>query len=177
MSPAEIRFRYEKNRKPEIVYAQNSDGLRFNVSHSLGLAVIVVSLGRAVGVDIEKVNPKLEYLEIARRFFSEREYQALIALSPSERQRAFFACWTRKEAFLKATGVGLSYSLSEFSVSIAPDGPAAIEEVKADPSAVGHWSLANLGPENGYEGTLAFERAPCRIERWCWNDTDHLWLA
>lgn len=177
MSPAKIRFRYEKNGKPEIVYAQNSDGLRFNVSHSSGLAVIVVSLGRAVGVDIEKVSPKLDCLEIARRFFSEREYAALIALSPSERQQAFFACWTRKEGFLKATGQGLSYSLSEFSVSISPDGPAAIEEVKADPSAVLRWSLANLRPEDGYEGTLAFESAPCRIERWCWNASDHLCFA
>jgi len=177
MSPEEIRFRYEKNGKPEIVYAQNPDGLRFNVSHSLGLAVIVVSLGRAVGVDIEKVSPKLEYLEIARRFFSEREYQALIALPPSEQQQAFFVCWTRKEGFLKAIGVGLAYSLSEFSVSIAPDAPAAIEEVKADPNAVLHWSLANLRPEDGYEGTLAFERAPCRIERWCWNATDRLCFA
>ena len=169
LAPAEIRFRYETNGKPEITDVQNSSGLRFNVSHSAGLAVIGVSSGRAVGVDIEKVSPKPECLEIARRFFSERENQALLALSVGERQRAFFACWTRKEAFLKATGEGLSYSLSEFSVSVAPDGPATIQELKADPNAVLGWSLANLRPDDGYVGTLAFEAAPCHIERWCWN--------
>lgn len=171
MPPGDIRFRYEKNGKPEITELQNSHGLRFNVSHSSALAVIAVSSGRAVGVDIEKVNPKLECLDIARRFFSKRECLALSTTSAGEQKRAFFACWTRKEAFLKATGEGLSYSLSEFSVNVAPDQPALIEEVKADPQAVLRWSLANLRPEDEYLGTLAFERGPCRIERHCWNTT------
>ena len=169
MLPVEIRFRYERNGKLEIAEMQNSEGLRFNLSHSSGLAVIAVSSGRAVGVDIEKVSPKPECLEIARRFFSEREYQALSAIGESERQRAFFACWTRKEAFVKAIGDGLSYSLPEFSVTVAPDAPAAIEEVTADPKAVFRWSLANLHSEDGYVGTLAFEKAPCHIEHWQWN--------
>ena len=169
MSAVEIRFRYERNGKLEIAEMQNSDGLRFNLSHSSGLAVIAVSSGRAVGVDIEKVIPKSECLEIARRFFSEREYQALSAIHESERQRAFFACWTRKEAFVKAIGDGLSYALPEFSVGVAPDAPAAIEEVIADPNAVFRWSLANLHSEDGYVGTLAFEKAPCHIQQWRWN--------
>jgi 4'-phosphopantetheinyl transferase len=169
MSPVEIRFRYERNGKPEIADAQNSYSLRFNLSHSSGLAVIAVSSGRAVGVDIEKASPKPDCLEIARRFFSEREYQALSAIGESERQRAFFACWTRKEAFVKAIGEGLSYALPEFSVAVAPDAPAAIEEVTEDPNAIFRWSLANLQSEDGYVGTLAFEKAPCRIEQWQWN--------
>lgn len=169
VQPAEIRFRYDKNGKPEIADAQNSSGLRFNVSHSSGLAVIAVSSGRAVGVDIERIDRKIDCLEIARRFFSKRECQALLAISASERQRAFFACWTRKESFLKATGEGISYCLAEFSVSVAPDVPPMIEEALADPKAVLRWSLANLRPGDGYLGTLAFEAAPCLIERWCWN--------
>ena len=88
MSAVEIRFRYERNGKLEIAEMQNSDGLRFNLSHSSGLAVIAVSSGRAVGVDIEKVIPKPECLEIARRFFSEREYQGLSAIREEEIGRA-----------------------------------------------------------------------------------------
>jgi 4'-phosphopantetheinyl transferase len=93
----------------------------------------------------------------------------LSAIRESERQRAFFACWTRKEALVKAIGEGLSYALREFSVTVAPDAPAAIEEVTADPSAVFRWSLTNLHSEVGYVGTLAFEKAPCHIEQWQWN--------
>ena len=169
VSPAEIRFRYEKNGKPEIEHAQDSNGLRFNVSHSSGLAVIAVGMGCPVGVDIERFNREIECVEIARRFFSKRESEALLEVSTSDRQRAFFACWTRKEAFLKAIGEGISYSLSEFSVSVSPDDPPRLEEVHADPHTVFRWSLRNLQPENGYLGTLAYERAPCQVEHWCWN--------
>ena len=168
MLPLEIRFRYERNGKLEIEEMQNARALRFNLSHSSGLAVIAVSAGRAVGVDIEKVIPQPECLEIARRFFSEREYQALSAIRESERQRAYLACWTRKEAFVKAIGEGLSYALAGFSVAVEPDAPAAIEEVTADPNAIVRWSLANLH-EDGYVGTVAFEKGPCRIEQWRWN--------
>jgi 4'-phosphopantetheinyl transferase len=169
MSPIEIRFRYESKGKPEIADAQNSYSLRFNLSHSSGLAVIAVSSGSAVGVDIERFDRKIDCLEIARRFFSMRERQALLAIPASGRQRAFFACWTRKEAFLKATGEGISFGLAEFSVSVAPDVPPLIEEAQADPKAVLRWSLTNLRPGDGYVGTLAFEAAPCVVERWCWN--------
>jgi len=165
----EIRFAYEKHGKPEIAATHNPSGLRFNLSHSAGLAVIAVSTGRAVGVDIEKLGPKPECLEIARRFFSAREYQALSAVGENERPRAFFACWTRKEAFVKAIGDGLSFGLSDFTVAVTPDAPAAIEEITADPSAILPWALANLHPEDGYCGALAFEKAPCQIERWQWN--------
>jgi 4'-phosphopantetheinyl transferase len=133
------------------------------------MAVIAVGSGRSVGVDIEKFDREIDCLEVAHRFFSGRECDALLEVSTKDRQRAFFACWTRKEAFLKATGEGISYSLSEFSVSVAPDGPAALEEVQSDPQAVFRWSLTNLCPEDGYVGALVFEGPPCRVERRCWN--------
>jgi 4'-phosphopantetheinyl transferase len=171
LHPAEIRFRYEKNGKPEIADARKSNGLRFNVSHSAGMAVIAVASGRAVGVDIEKFDREVDCLEVAQRFFSKRECEALLTVPSSDRQRAFFACWTRKEAFLKATGEGISYSLAEFSVSVAPDDPARLEEVETDPYAVSRWSLKNLHPTAGYLGTLAFEGTSCWVERWCWDVT------
>jgi 4'-phosphopantetheinyl transferase len=172
--PAGIRFRYGGNGKPEIAGPQHSRGLRFNVSNSRGLALIAVSSGRAIGVDIERVRPKVECLDIARRFFSAREIEALLALGENKRQEAFFACWTRKEAFLKSTGDGLTCPLSEFSVSVDPDGPAELWDVKGDPNAVSHWCLESVRPGAGYIGALAYKGPVCRVEWLCRDCTSCL---
>jgi 4'-phosphopantetheinyl transferase len=156
MSPAEICIRYANNGKPEIATRQDSRGLRFNVSHSGGLALMAFGSGSAIGVDIEKVRPMPDFLDIARRFFSAREVQAILAVSENKRQEAFFACWTRKEAFLKATGIGLSYALSGFSVSVDPDGPAELYEVQENGNAAGHWFLTDVRPGEGFRGALAW---------------------
>jgi 4'-phosphopantetheinyl transferase len=163
--PADIRFQYENNGKPEIALPRDSRGLRFSVSDSCGLALIAVGSGSAIGVDIEKVRPLPDFLDIATRFFPAREVQAILALSENKRQEAFFACWTRKEAYLKATGIGLLRPLSEFSVSVDPDGPAELWEVKGDPDAVTHWSLESVRPGAGYMGALAY-KGPVRRVKW-----------
>jgi 4'-phosphopantetheinyl transferase len=165
MPPAEICFRYENNGKPEMATPQDSRGLRFNVSHSGGLALIAVGSGRGIGVDIEMVRPRLDFLDIAKRFFSTREVQAILKLRENKRQEAFVACWTRKEAFLKATGVGMSYPLTEFSVTVDPLGPAALCEVRGDSDIVNRWSLADVLPGEGYRGALAYEGGCCQIEQ------------
>jgi len=170
MHPAEIRFRYEKDGKPEIANAQDSRGLRFNIANSCGLALIAVSSGRALGVDVEKVRPKLDCVEIALRVFSDREVRAFLSLPENKRQRAFFACWTRKEALLKATGKGLAYSLADFSVSVDPDGPAEVCELKENLGGAGRWFLTDLHPGEGYIGALALEGPSCSIETWCWDE-------
>jgi 4'-phosphopantetheinyl transferase len=113
-------------------------------------------------VDVEKVRPEVECVEIARRFFSEREIEAFFALPANKRRQAFFACWTRKEAFLKSTGHGLTYPLSEFSVSVDPDGPAELWEVKGDPNAVAHWFLESIRLGAAYMGALAYKGPACR---------------
>jgi 4'-phosphopantetheinyl transferase len=168
----DIRFSYEANGKPQIVEDQNPRQLRFNISHSSDLAVMAVVAGRAIGVDVEKIRPDVEYLELAERFFSTNEYKALSALPSKQLSRAFFACWTRKEAFIKACGDGLSFPLSEFSVSIDPDAPAALQEVRADPRAATRWSLANLEPREGFIGALAVEGPAQPTERWFFNGAD-----
>jgi 4'-phosphopantetheinyl transferase len=166
MSPGEICFRYENNGKPEIATPQDSRGLRFNVSHSGGLALIaVVGSGRGIGVDVEMVRPRLDFLDIAQHFFSTREVQAILRVCENKRQEAFIACWTRKEAFLKAIGVGMSYSLSEFSVTVDPIGPAELCEVRGNSDIVNRWFLADVLPGDGYRGSLACEGACCRIEQ------------
>jgi 4'-phosphopantetheinyl transferase len=167
--PQNIRFIYETNGKPQITDDQNQRQLRFNISHSSGLAVMAVVSGRAIGVDVEKIKSNVEYLDLAKRFFSTNEYRKLSAMPTNRLARAFFACWTRKEAFIKACGEGLSFPLSEFSVSIDPDAPATLQDVRTDPGAAARWSLINLEPREGYIGALAVEGPAQPIERWCFN--------
>jgi 4'-phosphopantetheinyl transferase len=164
--PAEIRFRYENHGKPEIGLPRAPGDLRFNFSDSGGLALIAVGSGRALGVDIEKVRPVPDFLDIATRFFSAREIQAILAVSENKRQEAFFACWTRKEAYLKATGSGLLYPLADFSVAVGPDEAAELCEVKGNGDIASHWFLADVLPGEGFRGALACEGGRSRIAQW-----------
>jgi 4'-phosphopantetheinyl transferase len=168
----EVSFRYEANGKPEITDDRNPWQLRFNISHSSDLAVIAVVAESAIGVDIEKIRPDVECLQLAKRFFSEKEYRKLLSLPAAEKPRAFFACWTRKEAFIKAIGKGLSFGLSGFSVSVVPDAAAELEEVESDPTAISRWALMNLEPEDEYVGALAIEGTARRIKS-CRFDEAH----
>ena len=163
---AEIRFQYESHGKPEIAHPHNARELRFNSSDSGGLVLIAVTAGTVVGVNVERLRPMPDLVNIATRFFSAREVQDLLAFSEEKRPEAFFACWTRKEAFLKAMGVGLSYPLSAFSVSVNPDGPAKMLELGEDKSAAGKWSLQDLQPGEGFRASLAWEGKFRRVERW-----------
>jgi 4'-phosphopantetheinyl transferase len=165
--PGEIRFHYGKHGRPEIALPEDSRGLRFNVADSGGLALMAVGSGRAIGVDVEKVRPMPDLLEIARGFFSAREIEALVAVSEDQRQEAFFACWTRKEAFLKATGMGLMYPLSAFSVSVDPDGPAELLEFGEDGNTAAQWSMKDIKAGEGFKGALAWTGG-ARVEFWEW---------
>lgn len=113
--PAELRFAYSAHGKPSL--AASSVSLEFNLSHSNGDVLIATCLGRKIGVDIESVRHDLDVHEIAHRFFSEKEHATLRATPAASRYDTFFACWTRKEAFVKARGEGLSCPLDSFDVS------------------------------------------------------------
>jgi 4'-phosphopantetheinyl transferase len=164
--PAEIRFQYENHGKPEIALPHACRDLRFNFSDSGGLALIAVGSGRTLGVDIERVRPLPDFLDIATRFFSAREVQAILALSENKRQEAFFACWTRKEAYLKATGIGLFHPLSDFSVAVDPDGVAELCDVRGNGNIASHWFLTDVFPGEGFRGALACEGRRCRVAQW-----------
>jgi 4'-phosphopantetheinyl transferase len=167
--PAEIRLQYENHGKPEIAAPQDSRDLRFNFSDSGGLALIAVGSGSAIGVDIEKVHPLPDFLDIATRFFSAREVQAILAVSQNKRQEAFFACWTRKEAYLKATGIGLLRPLSDFSVAVDPHEAAQLCEVKGNRDLASHWFLTDVHPGEGFRGALACEGGHRRITQWIFD--------
>ena len=131
--------------------------LRFNLSHSGEIVVCAVAWGREVGVDVEKTKPDIDHAALARRFFSPMENQQLSSLPPALQPAAFFAAWTRKEALVKAWGVGLSLPLSRFDVSVHPHHPARLLEVREGPGGVGQWSVCGLAPGPGYTGAVAVE--------------------
>ena len=169
-NPHEIRFNYGTNGKPKLA-EDNDQALRFNLSHSQGLALYAVTLGRNVGIDVECVrsDDSIDAGMIAERFFSSQEIAALKSLPVAARLKAFFTCWTRKEAYLKARGDGLSMALDSFSVSLQPGEPAAVLNVSSDPNEIVRWSLADLNPDSRYAGAIAVEGHDWRIK--CWQLT------
>jgi len=155
VEPRQLRFCRGDHGKPFLAPVPGSDAVRFNVSDSGDLALFAVTREREVGVDLERVRPLTEVHEIARAFFSDKEYAVFCTLSADQKQEAFFACWTRKEAYLKARGVGLFLPFDQFDVSLLPGEPAALLGTRGDPREASRWSLRELRPGPGYAAALA----------------------
>lgn len=155
VSPAELRFAYSAHGKPTL--AASSGSWEFNLSHSNGNFLVAIALERKVGVDIEFLKRDLDVLEIAQRFFSPAEKQAIANLPQNLRHDAFFSCWTRKEAFVKARGEGLSCPLDSFDVSVTPDCETVSLVTRPDPSAASGWILQSLNCFPGYKAAVAVE--------------------
>ena len=149
--PAELSFSYNAWGKP----ALSDCALEFNLSHSRDLALYALARDRAVGIDVEFIRDDPACLEIAEGHFSRREVKTLRALHRSQRAPAFFNCWTRKEALIKAQGQGLSLPLNAFDVSLAPGEPAALLNVEAAARELSRWSLQALTPAPNYVAAVA----------------------
>ena len=119
------------------------------------LALYAFALGVSIGVDIEVIRPVSDMEAIAKRFFSPLEYEMLQRVSPEHRLEAFFNCWTRKEAYVKAEGLGLFIPLDSFTVSLAPSEPAHFIQLPAKSNHAGAWSLHHLHPGPGAVGAVA----------------------
>jgi len=164
LPPHQLSFTYGTYGKPALAGEGESRALRFNVSHSHGVALYAVARERDVGVDVEYVRREVVGESIAERFFSAREVATLRALPAEVQPQAFFNCWTRKEAFIKAKGEGLSFPLDRFEVSLDPKEPAALVSVRDDPREASRWSLQALPVEEGYAAALAVEGHAWRLE-------------
>jgi len=137
---------------------ESKNAITFNVSHSHEVALLAFARGARIGVDVERVRPELAGTHIAERFFSPREVAALRALPAAGQPAAFFRGWTRKEAFVKARGEGLSLPLRNFDVSLAAGEPAALLHIESDPAEVQRWTLRTVTPTlSGYVAALAVE--------------------
>lgn len=161
LAPDRLQFSYNAHGKPALAEAFGSEALHFNVSHSEELALFAFAHGLEIGIDVEYLRPLADCEGIAARFFSAYESRVFRALAPRHKQPAFFNCWTRKEAYLKARGHGLSSSLQAFDVSLAPGEPARLLRTSGDPQEASAWSLQDLRPAAGYAAACAV-RGPIR---------------
>lgn len=169
-APESLSFRYGSHGKPALAGDADGDSIRFNVSHSRGIALYAVCRGREVGIDLEHIRFDLAIAEIAGRFFSRREVAMLRALPAEVRHEAFFRCWTRKEAYIKARGEGLSLPLDQFDVSLVPGEPAELLGTRQDPSEASRWSLREIIPAPGYVAALAVQAHGWRLAHWQWPE-------
>jgi 4'-phosphopantetheinyl transferase len=142
--------------KPRLASVHDSAGLEFNLSHSGVLAVYALTSGRAVGVDVELIRPIPDADELAKCFFSSKETAALSAFPLDRHSLAFLACWTRKEAFIKALGLGLSCPLDAFDVTIDPDAPARITRIEARFGKVTNWRVQAFTPYPSYIAAVVY---------------------
>ncbi len=154
LEPASLQFTYNRYGKPRLSEAHSSP-LQFSVSHSAALCLFGFVLHREIGVDLEYVRPEVEVADLAARFFCRREVETLRSLAGQLQVEAFFRCWTRKEAYLKARGQGLSYGLDRIEVSLRSDEPAALISAADDPEASRRWTIEHLAPASGYVGAVA----------------------
>jgi 4'-phosphopantetheinyl transferase len=152
VAPARLTFRYGAFEKPFL----DGPGPWFNVSHSGPLALFAVGARAELGIDVERFDPEFVAGRIPEHFFSAAEVRALRSLPVDEQARAFLTCWTRKEAFIKARGDGLSLALDSFDVTLEPGRPAALLRTAWSASEPAEWSVVDLSdPAGEYAAALA----------------------
>lgn len=161
-APEQLVFDYGPRGKPKLIAAAG-DSIEFNLAHTDDAAIFAFAWGRRVGIDIERMR-QLDDLELlARHNFAPVEVQTWIRLPASQQAAAFFACWTRKEAFIKATGEGLARPLDSFTVTLAPHDPARLVAIDGDADAARRWRLIDLELMPPYWGAVAAEGADWRL--------------
>jgi 4'-phosphopantetheinyl transferase len=160
-TPQALSFRYSKHGKPVLdgFHDRSSDDglfdLRFNVSHTDGLALLAFVRKREIGIDVEKIHAVPDMRKLVERFFSLHERDSLEKLSGEELPAAFFRCWTRKEAYVKARGEGLSLPLHQFDVSVAAEVSQALLATRPDASEASRWIVHDLPAGQGYAAAVA----------------------
>lgn len=164
--PDRIRFSCNDYGKPLLTGPTGDHLLRFNVSHSNGVALYALTRGRDIGVDVEFMRQEFASLGIAELFFSPLEVSMLRALPPNLQTPAFFNCWTRKEAYVKARGEGLSHPLHRFAVSLVPGEPASLLSTDDDPLEASRWSLTELCVGPNYVAAIAVEGPTPTLHHW-----------
>jgi 4'-phosphopantetheinyl transferase len=163
IAPYKLQFVYNEYGKPSLSADQNHCDLSFNLSHSNSMVLYAIAGGRPVGIDIEYIREDFATLEIAEHFFSKDEVVALKSLPTDQRTMGFFNCWSRKEAFIKAKGMGVSYPLDRFTVSLAPGETPALLKVDDDELEVARWRMYELTPAAGYAAALVAPTPPVTL--------------
>ncbi len=162
LAPGEIAFRYGAAGKPSLAWPTKAAPIAFNLSHSGDVVLVAVTSGAAVGVDVERWSAGAECAELVDRFFSLRERAEFSALSGDRRVAGFFAGWTRKEAYIKATGLGVSEGLDYFDMIIDPDASPRLIADRRVSGAEARWQMYDVQAGAGYSAAVAIERASSR---------------
>ncbi|MBA3469094.1 MAG: 4'-phosphopantetheinyl transferase superfamily protein [Herpetosiphonaceae bacterium] len=164
-----LRFVKNSYGKPQLLSTTAAAGLHFNLSHSHDLALYAIALDRPVGVDVEWMRPEFAGLDIARHSFAPAEIAALIEVPASQQRQAFFNCWTRKEAYIKAVGQGLGIDLNSFIVSLKPDEPARLCSINDDVQSASGWTMRALDVHSDYAAAVASESPLMACLQWTWQ--------
>ncbi len=161
----EILFTYGPQGKPALA-ARQAQTVQFNLAHSRNLAIYAVARQQSVGVDVEYIRRLEDMAQMAARFFSPRENAAFQMLPEKDKPAGFFNCWTRKEAWLKACGDGLTRPLDQFDVTLTPGDPAQLLTVRNAPTEAARWQLQAFQPAPNYVAALAMKDAALQMDYW-----------
>jgi len=154
IDPQNVKFAYNEYGKPHLKNQETGNLLRFNLAHSYGLALYVFARDYQLGIDLEKIMPVENLLDIAQQFFSADEARCLQSVPTINRLESFYKCWTRKESVIKAIGKGLSFPLDRFTVTVAPNEPARIVDLQLDSLIPVHWNLYSIDTIPGYQAAV-----------------------
>jgi 4'-phosphopantetheinyl transferase len=169
IEPGNLNLKFSPYGKPYLANKSTEENLTFNVSHTGNFSLLAVTRNRRIGVDIERIRNEASLEAIAKRFFTPEEANQILLLPETLRPEAFFTCWTRKEAFIKAQGEGLSIPLNQFEVTLSPD---EIPQLIYSRNSGGHadmWQIYHLEPGAGYIGALAVEGKRLKVVGWDWR--------
>ncbi|MEX2215062.1 MAG: 4'-phosphopantetheinyl transferase superfamily protein [Phycisphaeraceae bacterium] len=167
--PLSVTFAYEAKGKPLLDALSNTGEVTFNLSHSQGMILMATAARRAVGIDVECVRERFSFERLAERFFSPREVATLMGVPEAQRMRAFYLCWTRKEAYLKAMGLGITVALDSFDTVFWPASEARIEASRDEPDAPTRWAMNDLPLGDEHVGTVVVEGPGAAMR--CWEMT------
>jgi len=165
IEPEDFVFKILEHGKPVLANNHQFADITFNVSHSNDLALIAIAQGQSVGIDIEKINYESNHQALMTRFFSKAEQSEFLIMPETNKARAFCACWTRKEAFIKAIGDGVSYGLDNFDVTVDPENQTP--EIKLHKPSDETWSAITLPINDEYMACLVSDRDSLSVRCWC----------
>ena len=157
IAPGQIQFAYTQSGKPLLTSRDETMDICFNLAHAGGLVLYAFTCGRRIGIDLEAIRPIEEMDEVAKMNFSPQEYQKFQMIHEEARLTAFYNCWTRKEAFVKAIGDGRSYPLQDFEVSLAPGETARLISLQGSQRRASNWSMHDLRTRDGHVAALVVE--------------------
>lgn len=172
-APRDLKFEYNHFGKARLPGSALPHPLRFNTGHSGGVILFALANNRETGVDVERLRPLADMQALARRCFTSREFEAWHRLPEPEQRKAFFRVWTRKEAFLKAYGRGLSLAPELVEVTVPADRPPRLLSVEGEPAAHREWDIRDLPADEGFAAAIAVENR----DRVCWKLRESVWTG